>query len=321
MSIVNNGLKVSVIIPCYNARSYIEGAVLSAINQSHGNHEIIIIDDGSTDGTAKFVTEKFGDKVSLICQERRGPAAARNRGLALASGDFIQFLDADDIMHEEKLEKHVQRAATLPANALTWCDWAPFLSAVGDMPSRGETYDIVMSKTVFFRNLLNENLNMPHVCFLIPRVVADLAGPWDEAMTVNDDGEYVSRIVDSSSELFYLKNAPMYFYRQQTQSWRTINSEERVYSAMVGLDKTSQIAAKNGVSLKETKLGKMYYTLLTGTYPYSARYEDDLRQRMRQLGSHTFEPNLGGKSINFIAKVFGWKFAKSLHYIWNKLIR
>lgn len=88
--------KVSAIIPVFNGESFLAEAVESILQQSRPPDEIIVVDDGSTDATAK-VASAYADTIHYIRQDQRGPAAARNRGLMQADGDILGFLDADDM--------------------------------------------------------------------------------------------------------------------------------------------------------------------------------------------------------------------------------
>ena len=95
---------VSIVIPCFNAEPFVEEAVESALSQSYPHVEVIAVDDASTDGTLE-VLKRFGARIRLERQERNlGPGAARNLGLALARGEFVQFLDADDLLRPGKIE-------------------------------------------------------------------------------------------------------------------------------------------------------------------------------------------------------------------------
>ncbi len=96
-------MKISAIIPAFNSAAFICDAVNSILRQSHPVDEIIVVDDGSSDGTADLISD-FGNKVTCIRQENRGPSAARNRGIEQAKGDWIAFLDADDQWTPEKTE-------------------------------------------------------------------------------------------------------------------------------------------------------------------------------------------------------------------------
>lgn len=102
--------KISVVIPCCNAEAYIEEAIRSVINQSLPPREVIVIDDGSTDGSAA-VADSVDPMVRVISQQNRGVSVARNRGFEEAKGDWIAFLDADDLWEPTKLEEQVKLIA------------------------------------------------------------------------------------------------------------------------------------------------------------------------------------------------------------------
>lgn len=93
---------VSVVIPCFNAEPFIAEAINSVLSQTHPNIEIIVVDDGSTDRSIDVV-KAFGDLIRLEIMGHQGACAARNRGLEISSGDFIQFLDADDTLLPKKI--------------------------------------------------------------------------------------------------------------------------------------------------------------------------------------------------------------------------
>ena len=94
---------VSVVIPTHNYASYLPKALESCLNQTYKHIEIIVVDDGSTDNTREFLGD-YGDRVRYVHQEHRGASAARNRGLSLAKGEFVNFLDADDYFTEDSIE-------------------------------------------------------------------------------------------------------------------------------------------------------------------------------------------------------------------------
>lgn len=99
-------LLASVIIPAYNREDTIGGAVESALVQTYGELEVIVVDDGSTDGTVRAL-ERFGDRIRVICQQNAGPSAARNRGVAASNGEIVGFLDSDDHWLPDKIAKQV----------------------------------------------------------------------------------------------------------------------------------------------------------------------------------------------------------------------
>lgn len=104
---------VSIIIPCFNGAPYVEECVDSCLSQTHPKVEIIVVDDGSTDGSVNIL-KSYGSTICLIEQQNQGAPAARNAGFAQSKGEFIQFLDADDAILPDKLEKQVAFLNTNP---------------------------------------------------------------------------------------------------------------------------------------------------------------------------------------------------------------
>jgi len=109
---------VSCVIPVFNAESWIGESLDSVLGQSRPPDEVIVVDDGSTDGTAE-VLKKYGARIKSVRQENAGPGAARNRGVALSTGALIAFQDADDVWLPEKLERQLLSFEERPALELS----------------------------------------------------------------------------------------------------------------------------------------------------------------------------------------------------------
>ena len=116
---------ISVVMPCYNAEPYVREAILSVLQQSYAALELIIVDDGSVDGSTEIIEQLAAahpHRIRLIYQNRIGPYAARNQGLAQARGNFVAFLDADDYWHPEALAKLHAALIETPAD-VAYCGW------------------------------------------------------------------------------------------------------------------------------------------------------------------------------------------------------
>lgn len=111
--------RVSVVIPAYNAEPFIHRTVASVLSQTFGDLEVLVVDDGSTDATATIV-QAFDDRVRLIPQANAGVAAARNRGLAEARGEFVAFIDHDDLWYPDKLQHQIQLLDAKPNVGLVY---------------------------------------------------------------------------------------------------------------------------------------------------------------------------------------------------------
>ena len=103
---------VSVVMPAYNSADFIAQSLTCALSQSYCNVEIIVVDDGSTDNTVEIVSS-YGDNITLIQQQNAGSASARNRGAAAASGEWLAFLDSDDLWTDDKIERLCRRASII----------------------------------------------------------------------------------------------------------------------------------------------------------------------------------------------------------------
>lgn len=126
---------VSIVIPSYNAGPWVGACIQSALDQTWRDTEIIVIDDGSTDDSREVITS-FGDRVRYEFGPNRGGAAARNRGLELARGEWIQFLDADDLLLPECIERKLEMAAKSPEEVVPCCniEYLPYKSRPGENP-------------------------------------------------------------------------------------------------------------------------------------------------------------------------------------------
>jgi glycosyltransferase involved in cell wall biosynthesis len=114
-------VETSVIIPTYNRLPFLKEAVGSVLNQSYRNFELIIVDDGSTDGTPDFVAN-LGNQIKHIYKSNGGPSSARNRGLGEAAGEFITFLDSDDLWHKDKLKVEIEFMQSHPEATVCYTD-------------------------------------------------------------------------------------------------------------------------------------------------------------------------------------------------------
>ncbi|WP_203141753.1 glycosyltransferase family 2 protein [Marinobacter mangrovi] len=100
--------QISVIVPCYNSADTILRSLQSALSQRGVTVEVVVVDDGSSDGTAEILKEINDDRLRYVFQQNSGPSVARNKGVSASSGDYVAFLDADDEWHQHKLLKQFE---------------------------------------------------------------------------------------------------------------------------------------------------------------------------------------------------------------------
>lgn len=180
-----SGLTVSVIVPTFNNAKYIVAAIDSIRKQSHKDTEIIVIDDGSTDNTQQIM-KTFPDVV-YVYQQHQGPAKARNKGLSEAHGEYIQFLDSDDVLLPTKLEKCLAVFDSHPDVGLVYTDYEvrnsdlkepiAIQSTIPQKPQGSVLAELINSMSTFFA---------PH-CALIRRSHIDAVNGFNEHLMGTED--------------------------------------------------------------------------------------------------------------------------------------
>jgi glycosyltransferase involved in cell wall biosynthesis len=184
---------VSIITPCYNGGKYLPETLRSAIRQTVWPLEVIVIDDGSTDQSAE-IAEAFGAPVRVIRQANQGESVARNRGLSEARGTHVLFLDADDLLAPESLERLSNAVAGRPdAVAVMSCAW---FSAEPSVPD----YVKYAQHTSFYPEVISGNIAPPH-CWLTPVAHVRNAGGFCESMRWFEDWDLWWRVGLQGPEL------------------------------------------------------------------------------------------------------------------------
>lgn len=190
---------VSVVIPCYNAEHWVAEAIDSCLGQTYQRVEIIVIDDGSTDGSADIL-RSYGERIHLVCGPNHGGNHARNRGFALSQGEYIQFLDADDYLLPEKIERQVVFLEQSRADAV-YGDWrhrfheADGSSHLGAVQIPGQQADLLES-------LLAGWWVAPCALLMRRQVVIDSSG-WDETLSAGQDRDFVTTVALDGADIRY----------------------------------------------------------------------------------------------------------------------
>jgi len=174
---------VSIVVPVHNGAAYLAAAIRSVLRQEAGELEIIVVDDGSTDGSGD-VARAFGDPVRVVRQEKGGPPVARNTGVALATGEYLGFLDADDVFTEAKLPSQLSRLEgdrTLDV-------------VVGRQQYQELNVEADGTRSFAPRAGQGGHLSVQLGCILMRRAVFDRVGPLDPMLTVCDDWDWFTRL-------------------------------------------------------------------------------------------------------------------------------
>ena len=192
---------ISVIIPVYNGEKYLKDAIESVIFQSLPPSEIIIIDDGSSDGTAKIVAS-YGDRLKYVYQENCGIPASRNRGVKMATGDYITFLDHDDRFLEQTLE--------IQYGVFQKYQTAEIVFGHAYLAYPGKSESDVNSKE------LKKILQILLGCTMMKRSVFDRVGFFDESMLMAEDIDLFLRTKEAGIPMAIHEDVVLYYQKHET---------------------------------------------------------------------------------------------------------
>jgi glycosyltransferase involved in cell wall biosynthesis len=189
---------VSVVIPAYQAEAFLGEVIESALAQTHAPREVIVVDDGSSDGTAG-VAARY-EEVRLLRLPHRGQAAARNSGFAAASGELIAFNDADDIMLPERIAVQVEHLQSNPQVALIIGGQELMIEEEAGAPFWHPDADSLMRRAG-----RPERGNVHTMTPLFRREVFERVGGFDETMVAGEDVDWLLRVKEAGMEVSIIK--------------------------------------------------------------------------------------------------------------------
>lgn len=320
---------VSVIIPVYNSEAHLAETIQSVINQSWDYKELIIIDDGSTDSSLAIARSYENSWIKVYQQENRGAAKTRNLGLKYAKGDFVQYLDADDLISPNKIEFQVNELIQYPKHVAV-CSTIHFKRTEEISTSLPSPYEEKFlfstdSQAEFLINLWGGNDNNGSMiqtnAWLVPREVAQNAGSWEEFYSPDDDGEYFSRVILASSGVRQV-NGCFNYYRKTSEGLANRNSSE----ALEGVYRSTLLKKKNLFKHTHTKEAKLAISRLliasaVESYPAYPSLTKEIVSSIKEIGHYRFTPISGGPFTRILSRIFGWKFARYFQVFYKKIRR
>ena len=248
--------KISVIIPAYNAEHTIEETIKSVLEQTFPDFEIIVIDDGSSDRTLNVVREIVDPRIKCFSYTNGGSSVARNRGISHATGEFIAFLDADDLWTPDKLELQLEALQKNPEAGVAY-SWTYFLYE-DEHRSYADTsnlYEDNVYAELLIKNFLHNGSNP-----LIRRQAIDTIGLFKASLIFCEDWDFYIRL--ASIYPFVLIQKPQVIYRQSigTKSSKIKQVEEAILTV-------TDIAFEAAPS----KYKRLKYKSLAWSYKYLAQ--------------------------------------------------
>lgn len=243
--------KISVIIPTYNSMTYLPKTVGSVLNQTFTDFELLIIDDGSSDDTATWAAQVQDSRVKLISQSNQGAAGARNTGIKQAKGQYIAFLDADDLWSPTKLEQQVQ-CLDKNLNLGLVHTWIAFIQSNDTPTGRIMT---THGKGNVWEKMVVYNLVRCGSTAMVRRCCFEEVGYFDQTLKYAEDWDMWIRI--SARYPFETINEPLVLYREHENN-KSKNYEGQLDSFCKILNKAFQSASSEKDYLKGKAYGRAY---------------------------------------------------------------
>jgi glycosyltransferase involved in cell wall biosynthesis len=242
---------ISVVIPAYNAERTILDTVASVQQQTFSDFEIIVINDGSTDRTLELVQGIQDERVKIFSYENGGLPVARNRGISRAKGEFIAFIDADDMWTSDKLELQLVLLQQHPEAGVAY-SWSRFMNKQGELSYVVD--DRYIEGNVYEKLLLNNFLNNGS-SLLVRREAIESAGEFDPTLKSCEDWDFYLRLAAKWS--FVLVPKPQILYRQSSTAM-TSKIDVMESAALITIEKAYQAAPPNLQYLKGQSLARLY---------------------------------------------------------------
>jgi len=303
---------VSILISAYNAEQWIGETLQSALAQTWPNKEIILVDDGSRDQTAKIARRFASQGVTVLSTENRGLSAGQNYAYKHSRGDYLQYLDADDLLARDKIERQLATLRKCDSRRLLFSSpWAFFYYRTRDARFVHNCLCEDLSPVEWLLRKLGQNLHMQNATWLVSRELAEAAGPWDENLHYDQDGEFFARVLIASTGTRFIRDTGIYYRASPTSRVSYIGNSNLKKDSLL---RSMKLHMHYLQSLEESErvrkaclayLQNWYHVF----YPERADAVAELQALAAQLHGNLEEPRLRWKYA-WMEPVFGWKAAK-----------
>jgi glycosyltransferase involved in cell wall biosynthesis len=315
-------MKASILIPAYNAAEFIHETLTSCVQQGlDWIEEIIIVNDHSQDNTRKvveqFQIEHPDFRIILVDNPTKGACSARNHALRLAQGDAIQWLDADDLLGEDKLKAQLNLLEKNPQHLIA-SKWRRFAGDLTHLwPEEKGAWIQVPDQSTPKEWLLAERMMIPAGWFGSKKLFETIK-PWDESLLINQDGEYFTRAIVASAGVLFEPESRVY-YRSELQGSVSEFKPKKAPSLFASIESFEKTALELGDdSALQTLVSNHYMGFIYRVYPLVPELRKKARAKIKQYGKPTRQNDVAESNVSrLICFIFGWKFLVQLRLLIN----
>jgi glycosyltransferase involved in cell wall biosynthesis len=311
---------VSVCMPAYNAGKYIAEAIRSILDQTYTNWELIIVNDGSTDDTAAVLKQFTDPRISIYQQENSGQCAAANKAFDLSKGSLIKFMDADDLISAGYIAEQVKRIDDRD-DVIASAAWGRFYN--DDINTFKLNEDLIRQDCKPIDWLVSSMDNgkqamMQCAIWLIPRVVLEKSGLWDERLSLVNDFEFITRVLLHANEIRFAPNAVLYYRSGISNSLSALTSKSGVDSAFISLYEgtTYMLQYENSPRVKAA-VADCLQNFVYAYYPHHIDIMSKAQQRITELGGSKAKFPAGGYT-KMLNRLIGWKLTQKFKALFGR---
>lgn len=313
---------ISILIPCYNTEKFISDTLTSVINQSYKNLECIVVDDHSTDTSVEIIEKyckKFPGKIKLYSNPGSGACAARNYAFEKSNGDYIQYLDADDLLTPNKIENQIALFTKYGDHIITNCKWGRFTDNPNEVKWEHQAinHDYDTPTDWLTDSWMGKGMAQTAV-WLTPRHLIEKAGPWDESLAINQDGEFFCRILMQADGIKFCEDAGVYYRSGLSNSitQKKNTSKIKAESLLKSFQSYERLLSLKDNETVRKAIGNNYLNFMYRYYDYYPDLTLQAEKAFWNLGLKKMWA-VGGNNFKFIAKTIGFKPAIQLKSILN----
>ncbi|MHB8206939.1 glycosyltransferase family 2 protein [Mucilaginibacter sp.] len=308
----HSGPLVSICIPAYNCSRYIEETLICLCKQTYRNIEIVIVNDGSTDGTAENVKKIIDQRIRLMNVTNGGAAKARNIAYKHSNGEYIVFFDADDYVQPDFIMQQLGKIDGRN-DVIVISAWGRFYQ--NDLKTFRK--ERIPYNEMFLEDWINcywyngNPMTIPGRS-IIPKKLIDEGGLWNENLSLNDDLEFYTRLFLKVHKLI-INQAAILYYRSGIEglsSKKGVTANKSLYNSVIlSTDLILNYFAENP-SIKQS-CANLLQSLVYELYPEEKGLVKTVESKIRTLGGSKI-PFPSGGYTKFLTFVIGWKLTKNL---------
>lgn len=322
----------SIIIPVYNTAKYLANCIENVLNQSYQNYEIILVDDGSTDGSEKLCDE-YAEKdrrIQVIHKQNGGISSARNKGIECSKGEYLLFLDSDDHWGDSKALEKIKNASQNKTRAIIVFEFYSYVEGATTYCLKTNNLQYIDKNRAYSgQEYLNCVLSEEENYEWFPWIYAYRRSLWDnfrfdQSIRYFEDAELIYKIILSAEKIAVLKN-PIYFYRTKREgsltstSVKLLNTIVCVAERNINTVNDMKIEKKLSMLLNDNFAHFYYMVMILLNFLKAQEQEEILRILKKKKFIIKYTIKTQDKILRIMISVFGIKFTSKLLFLRAKI--